>query len=157
MQRLQELARFYPTLKHLVVGLLILVAAWIAAKIFVRLLDLIFGRLAARTQSDLDDYLIAALRRPVTFLVLVAGAYVGFHTAGIQNRYLDGLLFSAGVMASVVALISSNRAFLRWSRERMGDREQALFSVEFLPLIEKVGFLLVLVIGLMVILNYFRI
>ena len=57
---------------------IVLAAAWVAARIWILLVDKVFIRWASRTSSALDDRILKAVRRPGYLLVLLLVIVLAF-------------------------------------------------------------------------------
>ncbi len=137
----------------------IVLAAWIAARVFFYLVGRIGGLWARRTASSLDDYILDAIRRPVSFLIFLIGIYLALHRYSfVLLPFLDGLIFVVSVFLVVFTLIRVAVAFLRWYSEKVArEKEGEALAHELLPIVDKVAKLIFTAIGLIVILDHFRI
>ena len=74
--------------------------------LFVRLiLSPILRRLTARTDTDLDDILVRALRRPVAWGILLAGAWLALRRVWSPERIED--LDKGAAVLGVLLLVSA--------------------------------------------------
>ncbi len=139
--------------------LVILFSGWVAAQAYVVVVDKVFRPWAARTASQLDDRIVALIRRPGFFLILLVGIYAALHRYRFSLlKFLDGILFVFGVAIVIYTIIKITAAFLAWygekfSRETGGDT----VARELLPLADKFANLLYVVVGLVVVLDHFSI
>lgn len=72
MDRLQEIFAFAGTNKH-IQAIVVILAALIAGKLLDLFLHYGIGRLTRRTKTNLDDRIVASLRKPIFFTFLLAG------------------------------------------------------------------------------------
>ncbi len=77
--------------------------AWLAGKLLYWVSSSVLRKLAARTETRLDDILIMALRGPVVVLVTVIGFYLAYHQLDIPER-LDRWADRIFKVASVLTL-----------------------------------------------------
>jgi small-conductance mechanosensitive channel len=132
---------------------------WLAARIFVVLVDRVFIRWASRTPSPLDDRILRAIRRPGYLLILQMGIYGALHRYRFRLLgFLDGVLFVFSVALVIYTLTKIAAIFLHWYAERItGKREGETVARELLPLADKSLNLVLLIVGLVVVLDHFAI
>ncbi len=139
------------------VSLAILAGSYVAA----RLLSFLFGKLltrhAAGTASSLDDRLVAAIERPLTYALFLSGAYVAVRRLSFQQGWadrVDDALFVFGALLMTLALLRAYGILVGWytaqAKEGGGDR----LAAEFGPLASKLGKTLIGVLSLMVVLQH---
>jgi small-conductance mechanosensitive channel len=145
--------------QEILVTLLIVGSAWLVSRLFVFVVDHQGKRWTGRTRSLLDDYMVAAIRTPVAGLIVLIGVYAAIHRYQFPFRgVLDGAIFVAGVTLVLVTLIRVLGVGLKWYGERISSEKGAEnVAREVLPLVDKTGKVLLLAIGLVVILDHFRI
>ncbi len=139
--------------------LLILLAGWAAAQAYVLVVDKVFRPMAARTASQLDDRIVAVIRRPGFLLILLVGVYAALHRYRfLLLKFLDGILFVAGVSIVIYTLMKVTAESLEWYGEKIArEREGETVARELLPLADKVANLLYVIVGLVVVLDHFSI
>jgi len=140
-------------------SLLVVAAAAVAARIYILLVDSVGRRWVRRADSDLDDRILAAVRRPGGVLVFLVGIYAAFHRYKFRLLgVLDELLFvlSVGIVITTLIRISSI-GLQRYGEKLKRDRKDEAVARELLPLTDKLVRILLLVIGLVVVLDKFRI
>src|SRR5206468_9971944 len=145
--------------KEILVTGLIVLGAWVAARLFSILVDRFGKRLARRTASSLDDYVLNAIRWPVSLLIFLFSVYVALHRfAFALLSFLDGVIFVISVFLIVYTLIRVSVAVLGWYSEKVVKlREGEALARELLPLADKVAKLIFTAMGLIMILDHFRI
>lgn len=135
----------YPLAVAGMIFLVALVVAVIAAGIVTR----IAGRLVEHTQFKWDDYIIAALRRPVFWSIVLVGCRMAI--IPLQPS-VDVTKAVASVVATVLILLWS--AFLlKITRVILqalsaNARDQSLIRKQTLPLFENLGFIFIIVISI---------
>jgi small-conductance mechanosensitive channel len=147
-----------PFLRELTISAAILVGSYLAARALSFLLARILARAAHRAAPALDDRLIRALKRPVTYALFLIGAYVAVHRGPLQGPWmdrLDDLLFAASVLLVSLALARSYGILLAWyaSRPRAGAEDGA--ARHFAPLLSKVGNVVIALLATTAVLQHF--
>ncbi len=138
---------------------LVIFAAWVAARIYILLVDRAGRIWVRRTVSDLDDRILAAVRKPGSVLVFLIGVYAAFHRYTFRLLgTLDGLIFILSVGIVIAMLIKLSDISLQWYAEKLRrERKDETLAREMLPLADKIVTILLLLIGLMVVLDRFQI
>jgi small-conductance mechanosensitive channel len=146
-------------LKEALVTVLILVVAWLAAQLYVFVIDRLVRRWAARTASKLDDQILTALRRPGFILLLLAGVYVSVHRYEFRFRgFVDGLLFVLSVTIAITCLINVLGVLLGWWGGRvLRERPGETVAQDLLPLADKFLKIVLVLIGTIIVLDHFAI
>jgi hypothetical protein len=93
---LTPLAR-HPAIAEALVSLAILTGSYLAARCVSYLFGRLLGRAARRTATTLDERLVSALKRPLTYVLFLGGAYLALHRLPLSGRWtgrLDGVLFA---------------------------------------------------------------
>ena len=144
---------------EMLLTLLVIVAAWVASRIYIVLVDSFGRRWVRRSVSDLDNRILEAVRMPGAVLVFLVGVYAAFHRYKFRLLgVLDGLLFVLSVGIVITTLIRITSVGLQWYGERLKrERKDEAVARELLPLTDKLVRILLLVIGLVVVLDRFRI
>lgn len=153
------MSRYGRVLVEVLYTLLILVGSWLVTQIADRLLRKI-TRVSAQDGGHLPNYIFSAVRLPVVYLIFLIGAYIALHRLPIGRRpflYLDGVIFVVAVLLVLSLVIRSFSALLRWYQAKTQARSGTNLELEFLPLMDKLVMVLVFLIGLLTILDHFRI
>jgi small-conductance mechanosensitive channel len=147
----------HPRLAELLTGLGLLAAAWVGA----RLLSWLFARLLARargTPTAVDDRLVSALRRPVTWSLFLLGAWAAVHRSPLPERLqrgLDGALFLAAVALVALCLARAFGILLAWYTEESRHPSAEGLAREFGPLVTRVGEVFIVVVAAITVLQRF--
>jgi small-conductance mechanosensitive channel len=126
-----------------------------------RLLSWLFGRVLARargTPTAVDDRLVSALRRPVTWGLFLLGAWAAVHRSPLPARllaWLDGALFLAAVALVALGLARAFGILLAWYTEESRHPSAEGLAREFGPLLTKVGEVFIVVVAAITILQRF--
>lgn len=144
-----------PRLADALEGLAILAGSYLAARLASWLFGKVLARAAARTAGALDDQLVAALKRPLTYALFLAGAWVAVQRLSAPPRFaerLDILLFVFGVLLLTHAFLRSYGILLHWYATRSRGAEEGP-AREFGPLFNKLGKIFIAVTAAIVILQ----
>jgi MscS family membrane protein len=148
----------HPVLFQVLVSAAILVASAVAARILTWVFEVILGGLSRRTSTKVDDQLIRALRRPVTWALFLVGAYVAVHRLPIQDAWtarLDGALFVWAVFLLALGVARAYGTLVQWyTREsRLGVHDG--LAREFGPLFAKLGKLFIVAVAIIISFDHF--
>ena len=147
-----------PRVRETLVSLAILLGSYLAARLVSFLFAQVLTRAARRTASTLDDRLIGALERPLTYSLFLVGAWAAVHRLPVASRWVDrsdGVLF---VLAAGLVTLGVARAygiFLGWYTTESRHPQAEGLAKEFGPLFGKVGKVFIAVIGTITILQHF--
>jgi small-conductance mechanosensitive channel len=136
----------------------ILVGSYLAARLMSYLLARVFMRAAARTRSTLDDRLVAALARPITYALFLVGAWVAVHRLPLPRPWmarLDDLLFVLGVLLASLALMRGWGILMGWYATESRHAAREGLTREFGPLFAKLGVIFVVVLTVITLLQHF--
>ncbi len=143
--------------RELLISVAILLASYLAA----RLLSFLFGKVLAsaarRTASTLDDRLVGAVKRPVTYALFLIGAYVAAHRSPLPAQWkarTDQALFVLSVLLITLALVRAYSILLTWYTTESPRAEAGGLGVEFGPLLSKLGSLIIALIAGITILEH---
>lgn len=156
MSLVASLYERYPRLADTLVALLVVLLSYLGA----RLLSYLFGRALQRSAHSpgVDDRLLGAVKRPVTYLFFLLGVYAGVHRLPLAPRWialLDALVVGTGVLAVTLASMRAYGILLGWySTEPRLARGDALAG-EFGPLLEKVGKVVIVLLALISLLQHY--
>ncbi len=139
--------------------LVVMIAAWAAAQIYLLFNAKLLRQWAGRTPSQLDDRIVDAIRRPGFLIILLVGCYAALHRFKFGLLpFLDGVLFVLGVGIAIYTVTTIAVIVLGWYSERIaGEKEGETVARELLPLADKSLKLIFLVVGLVIVLDHFSI
>ncbi|MCK4460923.1 MAG: mechanosensitive ion channel family protein [candidate division Zixibacteria bacterium] len=155
-----------PPLLQTVAGIVAIILLTILFASMARLiLSLIADRIARRTRTDLDDRLLAGIKRRVPYLVFVIGAVALFNYlehiseggAPVLFRTIDGALFVVGVYIVTVMIVGVISTLLSWYTENIASRTETTLDDEFVPLADRVIKIIAYVLALLIILDHFSV
>ena len=131
-----------PNLRELGISVAILAASYVAARVLSFLFGQVLASAARRTSTTLDDRLVTAVKRPVTYALFLIGAYVAVHRSPLPVEWkarTDEGLFVLGVLLVAVALIRAYAILLAWYTTESPRAAAGGLGVEFGPLLSKLG------------------
>ncbi len=138
--------------------LLVILAAWVASRVYALLIDRIVARRIRRGAAGLDDRATRVIRQTGSVLIFIAGLYAAFHRYRFRLLgVLDGLLFILSVAIVIFTLIRISAVGLQRYAERLKRERRDEVAREFLPLTDKILKVLLIMIGLVIIFDRFQI
>ena len=113
-------------------------------------------RLSRHTETELDDLVFRAARRPVSLIIMVLGGYLAVIiptdlTAGQQN-VVNALFTAAAILAALILVARLLSVFLGWYISRLSV-DQRSANAHILPILRKVAVFVVYAIGVMLMLD----
>jgi small-conductance mechanosensitive channel len=138
-----------------------LAAAFAAVWVITR----IFARLASKTETTLDDNLLAAIKRPSFWLILTLGLY--FLVEHLKTAFPDFAVWAYEYVGSAIWVIGAflvtvmvlrlvNVVGLWLSKDVASAAESDIYS-EFMPLVNRVLRVVVIIIALVTVMSHFNI
>jgi MscS family membrane protein len=140
------------TVTHYSIAVLILLIAYVLRRVVTTLIFGFFKRLAARTETTLDDKLFPALESPVAALIVVIGAVASLKVLKLSASADDILGYAYTIAFSLVIFWGFLRAFdtvLDHMHEIARDKQLGL--APFMPWIKKSLLTIVFVFGVLMI------
>lgn len=147
-----------PRLRDLAVSGAILLGSYLGARFLSFLMGRMLSRAARRTAASLDDRLIKALKRPVTYALFLVGAYVAVHRMPLQDRWtdrLDDALYAVAVAVVGLALTRAYGILLAWYQTESPRGTGDVLAAEFGPLLGKLGKVLIGLLAVIAVLQHF--
>ena len=108
----------------------------------------------------LRELLIQALKRPITYALLLIGAYAGVHRLPIQDGWtagLDDAIFTIAVALVCLAAIRAHGVLLAWYSSTPPLSAETGVTREFGPLLSKLGTIFVIVVATIAVLQHFNV
>jgi small-conductance mechanosensitive channel len=139
-------------------SLAIVLGSYVVARLASYLLTRTLLRLAGRSPGTVDDRLAAALQRPITYAVFLAGTWIAVHNLPVQPRWLerlDDLLFVVGVFLVSQALVRAWGILMGWYATESRHASRDGLAREFGPLFAKLGVLFIVVLAVITLLQHF--
>lgn len=132
--------------------------SWIAARITLYIFTHWAPRLAKFTESDLDDRIIEAVRKPVYFIIILIGLYIAIARLPLPEKakaIADGVVFVLGVAIVISIALRVVDAVIEWYGSEIAAKTQTTVDDQLIPLVEKVANIFILVMGLITVLKHF--
>jgi len=145
--------------KEILGALLILAFFWMLAQIIVLVLNKWGKRLAAFTNTDLNDRLLQRVTPHVSRLLVMLGVYLAIRSMPLHERLvviLSGALFIALVVTVFSLIYHVFHELLQWYLAGQKDKSDALISRHMIPIAEKLTLLFLMGMALLVILKHFN-
>ena len=141
------------------VGILLVFVA--AGKLLIFLLDRVVRKLTQKTETVLDDLILAAVEKPAFYLIVVWGAYISLdrlHVVLKQGVFdiADKIAFILVVALLVKMAYDVINAMLDWYGMLSEQRGRAEIARTILPLVKKVVKVFVILSGLILVLDHFE-
>jgi len=132
------------------------IAIWAAiALIFYYIISPIIHTLAKKTKTNIDDMIVEVIRRPALLLIIIYGLIDSFLRLNLQIRLratIYQLYWLLAVFLSVYVVYRIFKGILQEIAVQRGGEESSFGSV-LKPVLEKIGGILILLGGLMVVLK----
>jgi len=146
----------HPALKEFLGSLLWLAAAYVAARVASFLIGLLIER---ANERGVDQQLLSALKRPITYALFLFGAWAAVNRMPVSARVdavVDGAIFAFGVLLVTLALARAYSILLDWYAARAHPEAASRdLAREFNPLFSKVGKVFIALIALSMLLQHF--
>ena len=145
-------------LHELLISLVILAGSYLGARFVSFLFGKAFAQAAHRSASTLDDRLLAALKRPVTYVLFLAGAHAAISRSPLPppwSLWLDDVFFVLAVLLFALALVRSYGILLGWYATDSKVASASTLTMEFAPLFSKIGKVVIVMLAAIAILKHF--
>jgi MscS family membrane protein len=150
-------AQHYPRAFEALVSAGILLGSYLAARLLSLLFAKVFTRVAERTATTVDDRLILAWKRPLTYLLFLIGAYAAAHRLPVEPgvlRYVDGVLFTAAVFLLSLAVTRGFALLVEWYLAKSRAAGSHALATEFAPLFSKLGRIFIALVAVTILLQH---
>ena len=147
----------HPRVFEALISAAILLGSYLAARLLSLLFAKVFARVAARTATTVDDRLILAWKRPLTYLLFLIGAYVAAHRLPVDAnvlRYVDGVLFTAAVFLTALAVTRGFALAAEWYLAKSRAAGSHALATEFAPLFSKLGRIFITLVAVTILLQH---
>jgi MscS family membrane protein len=142
----------------LLLALMVVVVALVLAKLLAVLVSRVIAYMAARTRVNWDDQVVAALRRPLFWTVVLVGTLLAIPLLDLPAT-MAAIAQSLAISLLVVIWAGFMMHFIRIVLRAMsrGAREQSLVRPQTRPLFENVGLIIVLGLAVYIVLRSWHI
>ncbi len=139
-----------------VIALVILGIAALASALSHYVVIPLAQRLSRHTETELDDLVFRAVRRPVSLLIMVLGGYlaviVPLDLSERQQHIVDSLFTAAAILSVLVLIARLLSVSMDWYVSQL-NVDQRSASAHIIPMMRKVAIIVVYAIGVMLILD----
>lgn len=148
-----------PQVRDDLVSVAVLLGAYFGAHGVSLLLGRILRSTSRRAGFVLDETAVVALKRGVTYLVFLVGAYAAVRRLPLSDRWaapIDGSLFVLSAALVAFTLVRLFGVGLQWYTSAAGAGASEL-AAEFGPLASKIGSVFIIVVAAITVLEHFQI
>lgn len=151
-----------PVYRTLAESGIIIIVSFISAWIVSLIMHFIQVKIAARTETDLDDRIIAVVRKSTKRLLVVTGLYIAAHhlenvLEGLWITYADGLFFVIVVLLITILISGVIGEVFLWYLESVAKRTASTVDDEIIPLVKRIVNILLYMIAVITCLDHFHI
>ena len=146
-------------------GIIIFVTV-IAAYLVTLFLKVLVGRITRKTETELDDALLAGSKKPIIVLVYLFGFSVLLNylesllvksVGESVFNYLDGFIYAAGVLTVATLVIKIISTALKWYATTIAAKTETSVDDEFIPLLDRAFKIIVYALAALVVLDHFAV
>lgn len=160
-----DLSSLPPWLSETIVFLAIVAGAYLLSEIVVLIINLVKRYLAARTDTDLDDKILDAVKAPVRYVMIFVGVTIALKRLDLMfdEKYdwifkiTSAVVFVAFALIATMLLLRMVKIFTRWYADKVASKTESNVDDELLPLVRRILSLLIIVIGAMTVLDHFEV
>ncbi len=160
-----DLSSLPPWLAETIVFLAIVAGAYLLSEIVVLIINLVKRYLAARTDTDLDDKILDAIKAPIRYVMIFVGVTVALKRLDLMFdessdwifKITSSVVFVAFALIATMLLLRMVKIFTRWYADRVASKTESNVDDELLPLVRRILNLLIIVIGAMTVLDHFEV
>ncbi|MBI5682702.1 MAG: mechanosensitive ion channel family protein [Deltaproteobacteria bacterium] len=145
--------------EEIIYSILILLGFWLLARFARYFLAKWVLRFTKHTETELDDKIIEAVKSPIYCIILLFGISLAISVLPLPAKIIsigNGIIYIIGVCIGVFIAYRVVSVFLEWYTNTIALKTNTQIEREFLPLIEKVIFVFILITGLIVVLKHFN-
>lgn len=144
----------------LIYAIAIIIASAVVAKVFLFIFHKTTLRLTKKTKTNLDDFLMQAIRKPIYIAIILAGVYFAIQYLAFLSAYniLINQVFTI-IWIFVGAYLGARivGAFFRWYSEDISKKTKSKVDDTLMPIVSKIINAFIYVIALIIILKSFGI
>ena len=135
------------------IGLISIVVAFLVFKVVFPLIV----RFTNWTPTDLDSSLVKSVRWPVTFGILVLGAYLAvtipLGLSGSEQDRADTIARAAGIVVGITVVVGLITSAIDWYLATLATRTNHVVDLRLFPLFRRVGGVIIYGIGALLVLD----
>ena len=117
-----------PLVGEIVVSIMIFAISVILGWIVYRIFELYFTKWAKKTKTNLDDEILANIKKPIYFLVLLIGAYYGLEFLSILEPYSTEVAFTFSIVEILLIAFIITRVVnvvITWYGEKRAKKQMS--------------------------------
>ncbi|UCD63837.1 MAG: mechanosensitive ion channel [Candidatus Zixiibacteriota bacterium] len=155
-----------PFLQKLIGVAVIIVGTFLVIYLSRFVLTVLIKRLTARTKTDLDDRLVAAVRHRIYLLLYLLGLsvlldyvqlVVGEQLSPKVFEVFDGIIYGVAVFVVANALVRILSTVFQWYATTVAARTDTEVDDEFVPLVDRASKVVIYVLSVLIVLDHFNI
>ncbi len=155
-EKILDIYNSHEVISHVVVPAAIIFFGYFAAMIVSRIIIAIGKKMASRTETTLDDRIFPIFNptlKTIFFLGAIYGALASIPTEYTTIEKAKAFVFILVILMITVLFVKVFKTFVLWYREVMAPKTESQFDDEFMPLFQKVGVIILYVLGVIWILD----
>ena len=153
-------------LYHLVVASILFIGTLVIGWILKRFFNTVVWKLISKTRSDLDDLILGIILDRITWIAVVAGAYLAteevaktiYPSQALATQFLgyaQGIIFVSFVLVITFVVIRIADASVRYAIESHARRTSSRFNEALFPLIRRLINIVIALIAVIITLDHF--
>jgi small-conductance mechanosensitive channel len=147
--------------KNIALSILIVLGSYITAKILKFLIGNIGRRITQKTETDLDDKILAIIEKFVARIIIVIGLYFGVHQlANIRYlkkseyiKYSDNIIFVLVIIIFTILAQRIAKVLLEWYLENFTKKTDTKLDEIIIPILNRISSIIIYIVGIIVILD----
>jgi MscS family membrane protein len=151
-------------LSETVIFLAFVAGAYILSEVVVLIINLLKRYLASRTETDLADKILDAIKAPVRYAMIFVGTSVALKRLDLmldeKNDWIfkitGGVVFVGFALVVTMVFLRVVKIFTRWYADRVASKTESNVDDELLPLVRRVLNIIV-AIGTVTVLDHFAV
>lgn len=148
-----ETSQYLPITSSVYLNAAIILAVFVVlARVVDYVFEKIFLRLTSHTKTDIDDRIVAALKSPIFYAVVLLGAFTSLHYLPLGEKifyYVDNLLQTAVIAIAAISAIRVSTILIDSIGKRVTAKTKSTLDDELLPLFKNVAKIIIIFIALM--------
>ncbi len=160
-----DLSSLPPWLAETIIFAAIVAGAYLLSEIVVLVINLVKRYLATKTETDLDDKILDAVKAPIRYVMIFVGVTIALKRLDLMVdessdwifKISNSVVFVAFALIATMVLLRMVKIMTRWYADRVASRTESNIDDELLPLVRRLLNLLIIVIGIMTVLDHFAV
>lgn len=132
-------------------ALLILGASFIFAKIADFIFEKVFPKITAHTETELDDKIVAGLKYPIYFTVILVGIYASLHSIAFGESafyYIDNLLQTAIIVIGALGAWRVISILIDGILAKFAAKTKSALDDEMVPLLKNISKIIIIFVAI---------